>query len=1096
MLRLSRWFRRSNRSSKINTSVDFRRSRFQPLVEELEERCVPATMYTVNSLLDTNTGTGNSGTLRFVLNLANTNHTGTAASPDTIQFATGGGSIMVGADTLGAPLPALANNEVAVIDGTTEAGYNGTPLVSLDGTDATLGGIVSGLVISGGSSTIKGLSIVGFSGNGIQLDTNGNDTVLSCYIGVVGTSAFGNGHDGIVIDGTSGNIIGSTTAVGSPTGLGGNVISGNGIIGIHILAAGATEATNNQILGNFIGTNVTGTGAVGNGGDGIDIVHASNNIIGGAAAGAGNVISGNAANGILIGGSDSVGNQVINNFIGTNATGSAGVGNGQNGIRLTDSTNQNTIGGVTPTTLLITNAPPAPGKPADGNVISANGGDGILIEDSASSNSLSGNFIGTDITGINPLGNAADGVTIVNANNNSLLGTTVTQQPFVFLNLVSANGGNGLRIDNSNNTTVQANFFGLADDNTTPLGNHLDGVLIEGTSANTQFGGVIPLGNVSAGNGRNGVEIADTATGTVLYNTFAGLPAFKTFAVGNVLDGVLVTSTGGNNLLRTNVISGNGANGVHISGNATGVQVAEDIIGMTTNGAAPLPNGANGVLIDGNAHNNLIGGTQVSIILENNISANGGNGIAIEGNAANNQIIHSFIGTDITGVASFGNSGVGVFIGGNAEDTTIGGTDIFDQNLISGNLDGGIHLSAPLTATVGQGTEIFNNLIGTDRTGKLPLGNHGNGVTVISRGNQIGGSASGDSNVIAFNTQAGVVVDTGNENTISSNSIFQNAVTGINLISDGNNNQPAPVLSAAFQPTPTTVQITGNLNASPSTAYTVEIFASPTTTPTGQGQNLLGTITVTTNASGTASFVFGATLPSGAGTSFTATATNTVNHNTSAFSNAIGQAGNANTLYVASVYGLLLNRVPDSSSSFWVNSLNQGASASSVVLAIESTTEYLQDQVVAIYATYLNRHPDPSGEQFWVSFLMGGGTFEQVAEALASSAEYFALEGSTNQGFVTGLYTDVLNRTPTSAEVNGWVTLLNSGTSRTAVATMFLTSTEYRTDLIMSDYETFLGRKADPAGLAGWLNAFAAGAKDQEVLAAIFGSAEGFAMWS
>ena len=1095
MLRLSRWFRRSSRVSKINTSIEIRRRRVQPRVEELEERCVPTT-YTVNSLFDTNTGAGNSGTLRFVLNLANTNHTGTAATPDIIQFTTGGGSIMVGADSLGASLPALANNEVAIIDGTTESGYNGTPLVSLDGTDATQGGTVSGLSISGGSSTIKGLSIVGFSGNGIQLDTNGNNTVLSCYIGVVGTSAFGNGHDGIVIDGTSGNIIGSTTAVGSPTGLGGNVISGNGIIGVHILNAGTTQATNNQIIGNFIGTNVTGTGAVGNGADGINIIHASNNVVGGAAVGAGNVISGNAANGIFISGSDSVDNQVINNLIGTNATGSAGVGNGQNGIRLTDSTNQNTIGGVTPTTLLMTNAPPAPGKPVDGNIISANGGDGILIEDGANSNSLSGNFIGTDVTGINPLGNTFDGVTIVNADNNSLLGTTLTQAPFVFLNLIDANGGNGLRIDNSNNTTVQANFFGLADDNTTPLGNHLDGVLIEGSSANTQFGGVIPLGNVSAGNGRNGVEIADTASGTVVYNTFAGLPAFKTFAVGNVLDGILVTSIGGNNLLRTNVISGNGANGVHLSGNATGVQVAEDIIGMTTNGAAPLPNGANGVLIDGNAHNNLIGGTQVSIILENNISANGGNGVAIEGNARNNEIIHSFIGTDITGVDAFGNSGAGIFIGGNSVDTTIGGTNVFDQNLISGNLDGGIHLSAPLTATQGQGTQIFNNLIGTDRTGKLALPNHGNGVTVISSGNQIGGIGSNESNVIAFNTQAGIVVDAGVENSINTNSIFSNSVTGIGLISDGNHNQPAPVLTAAFQPTPTTIQITGILTASPNSEYTVEFFASPGTVPAGQGQNLLATISVTTNANGTGSFAFQDTLPAGAGTSFTATATNGATHDTSAFSNAIGVAGNANTLYVASVYGLLLNRAPDPSSIFWVNSLNQGASPTSVVLAIEGTTEYLQDQVVAIYATYLNRHPDPSGEQFWVNFLMGGGTFEQVAAELAGSAEYFALEGGTNQGFVTGLYTDVLDRTPTSVEVNGWVTLLNSGTSRTAVATQFLTSTEYRTDLIMSDYATFLGRKADPAGLMGWLNAFQAGAKDQDVLAGIFGSPEGFAMWS
>ena len=145
------------------------------------------------------------------------------------------------------------------------------------------------------------------------------------------------------------------------------------------------------------------------------------------------------------------------------------------------------------------------------------------------SNTLSGNFIGTTLSGLAALGNGGDGVDILNgSNNNSMLGVTLTQSPFVFLNLVDSNGGNGLVIDNSNNSTIQANVFGLADNNLSPLGNKLDGVLIEGTSANTQLGGVIPLGNISAGNGKNGLEIAGTASGTVVFNTFTGLPALWT----------------------------------------------------------------------------------------------------------------------------------------------------------------------------------------------------------------------------------------------------------------------------------------------------------------------------------------------------------------------------------------------------------------------------------------------------------------------------------------------------------------------------------------------------------------------------------------
>jgi hypothetical protein len=97
---------------------------------------------------------------------------------------------------------------------------------------------------------------------------------------------------------------------------------------------------------------------------------------------------------------------------------------------------------------------------------------------------------------------------------------------------------------------------------------------------------------------------------------------------------------------------------------------------------------------------------------------------------------------------------------------------------------------------------------------------------------------------------------------------------------------------------------------------------------------------------------------------------------------------------------------------------------------------------------------------------------------------------------VLGLYKDVLGRVPTATELNGWVTLLNSGTSRLSVAIDFLTSTEYRTDLIESDFETFLGRPAEADAVGAFLQAMQMGETDQEVLATIFGSPEGFAKWA
>ena len=115
---------------------------------------------------------------------------------------------------------------------------------------------------------------------------------------------------------------------------------------------------------------------------------------------------------------------------------------------------------------------------------------------------------------------------------------------------------------------------------------------------------MIPLGNVSAGNGRNGIEVAGTASGFTTFNTFGGLLAFKG-AAPNGRDGLLITSTGGDNLVRTNVFSGNRGNGIELGGNASGVTVDPDIAGLNTNGNGPLPNGGDGLRIDGTAHGNI-----------------------------------------------------------------------------------------------------------------------------------------------------------------------------------------------------------------------------------------------------------------------------------------------------------------------------------------------------------------------------------------------------------------------------------------------------------------------------------------------------------
>ena len=402
-------------------------------------------------------------------------------------------------------------------------------------------------------------------------------------------------------------------------------------------------------------------------------------------------------------------------------------------------------------------------------------------------------------------------------------------------------------------------------------------------------------------------------------------------------------------------------------------------------------------------------------------------------------IVGNYIGLALDGSVA-ANTGAGLLIVDTSD--TIGGTTALDRNVISGNGAGGIQVG-PSDAgsprdSPGLSETIRGNFIGTDPAGQAAAPNQGNGITVFG-GNQFGGSViggtdPGDSNIIAYNTQYGV--DTSQGNAIRENSVYQNGAGGILL--NGNNNQPAPILTAAFQPTSTTIEVSGIVSA-PGPTGLVEIFATPTGTPTGQGKNFVGSVTAVPISAGVATFDFRSTFDSSSGNSFTATFTaeqGFVSGNTSAFSPAIALGGNANTVFVGSAYALLLNRAPDAGgATFWVNGLNsQTFTPASVVLGIEGSREYITDQIDAMYPRYLNRPAGPQDKQTWAAFIQAGGTFEQVAAALVNSQEFYVLNGGTDQGFITGLYADILKRGATTAELAYWETVLNSGASRASVA--------------------------------------------------------------
>lgn len=392
-----------------------------------------------------------------------------------------------------------------------------------------------------------------------------------------------------------------------------------------------------------------------------------------------NVISGNRVNGIAImGASDNV---IAMNYIGTDPAGSAtaGFGNGAQGVLVTNGAARNLIGGQAfgvnnPTG----NKNPANAvfqRPIQGNLISGNLGHGVLINASSVQNVLCGNYIGTDFSGTTALANQGDGIVIDNANRNSLIGCTLYENPFVYYNVVAGNRGHGVRVNNSNDVIVQANFLGLGADNATSVPNGGNGLLVEGSSNKTQVGGVIPLGNVISGNTLNGIAVTDSASGFISFNTFAGIPAFQPFPSPNGQHGILITSNGGNNTIRTCIVSGNLGNGIELSGKARGVQITDTSVGTTTTIDAAVPNQGSGIVIRGTAHGNAIGGFQPSVEPTCFVSGNKKYGIVISEGAYDNSIFHTNIGigANLQSPPPIPNEEGGILLDRGSRRTTIGG---------------------------------------------------------------------------------------------------------------------------------------------------------------------------------------------------------------------------------------------------------------------------------------------------------------------------------------------------------------------------------------------------------------------------------------
>ena len=472
---------------------------------------------------------------------------------------------------------------------------------------------------------------------------------------MTGTAAVGNASSfqvdsftdiiaaGVLIEnGASNNLIGTTGQSQDDAGQR-NIISGNQNFGVELYGSGTSG---NVVAGNDFGTTPTGESLLENESYAVDMTLVTstnwigvNPVFGPEKADQGNVISGGSEfGGVEFFGSTDV--VVAGNLIGTDATGSAAIGNGT-GVIIDDSSD-----------IMVGESEHAGADPVlERNIISGNFVGVYILSDGdpgglpTTGNVLSGNDIGTNLAGTAALSNLDFDVRIAGASSTTIGGSTAGAG-----NVISASGGNGIEILSSSSTLVAGNWIGTNATGTATLGNAGDGVYVNQSSSTTIGGTATGAGNLISGN-TNGIEINDSSDDPRSREHDRPGPD-RNAGPGQHWGG----RTGRRGLVgqhdrgpvggARNFISGN-AEGVMVTGSGTtGTVVAGNLIGTDSNGIAAVGNLSAGVTISGGS-GTTIGGT--TTLARNVISGNHGDGVDLGSGATTTLLQGNYIGIDQTG---------------------------------------------------------------------------------------------------------------------------------------------------------------------------------------------------------------------------------------------------------------------------------------------------------------------------------------------------------------------------------------------------------------------------------------------------------------
>ncbi len=738
--------------------------------------------------------------------------------------------------------------------------------------DFSISNVFSGNFIGFASDETTVLDPVSFAHIGGNLHTiGGSDAIERNYIagevnfvGAINATVHGN-YLGVKPDGVT------------PTGVGlllladqsqnnqiGGAGPGEGNVISQVRLVGI-ETRDNIFEGNLLGTNASGTDGLGLDNAVVEIADpATNNFIGTPAAG--NVISSRKAGAPV--GASQTGVLLASggNFIQNNLIGLNATGDGVIGNRygVRSTFDGNQIGGL---------------GLNEGNVISGNADAGVWLESQL--NFVQGNFIGTDPKGRIGIGNSGPGISL-----------TEFSDDVISDNLISANLGGGIVFGTGTpsgaNVTILRNMIGTDITGQLAIPNETFGMRVLATGPNSV------IDNLISGNNGPGILVEGPTEADIQLNwigvTASGDRALPNLAGIRLLNGVAI--------IANNVVSGNLESGIVIE-DSFGSSIATNIIGLDATGNTAIGNQQDGIRIM-NSANNFIGSGLGS---GNVISGNNLRGISIMGTGStNNSIFGNFIGTDITGTLLRGNSQGGIRVGAGPVGTSIGSDrdgriDDLEGNVISGN--SGVAIEAFATSNL----FITSNKIGASLS-NAQLPNFGDGIRLESVSNaEIGDVVSERANFISSNTGNGITVtDTSTSINIRGNSIELNGLLGIdrgglgptpNDPFEADNVQNAAVLDSALVSGNQT-SVVGTLTSIPNATFDVDFFASPIPDASllGEGSRYLGSTTVVTDGLGFANLSSLLNAVAVGGEYISATVTNT-NSDTSEFSNVVQAISNA-----------------------------------------------------------------------------------------------------------------------------------------------------------------------------------------------------------